>query len=75
MKYIIYTNPVQFTTDYNHANVIADEHFEKTREIVAIEEVHRLCQFPSQILIITKQIILWSLQNEESIRPNKTVSL
>ena len=48
MKYIIYTNPVQFTTDYNHANVIADEHFEKTREIVAIEEVHRLCQFPSQ---------------------------
>lgn len=48
MKYIIYTSPVQFTTDYKHACVIADDYFNKTGYIVAVETVQRLHQFPSQ---------------------------
>jgi hypothetical protein len=37
--FVIYTSPVKFTTDENHARIIAEEHFQKTREIVAIEEI------------------------------------
>tara|TARA_B100000927_G_scaffold288430_1_gene283036 strand:- start:2962 stop:3153 length:192 start_codon:yes stop_codon:yes gene_type:complete len=48
MKYAIFTKPVQFTKDYKHACIIADEYFNKTGIIVAVEEVQRLHQFPSQ---------------------------
>ncbi len=37
--FVIYTSPVKFTTDENHARIIAEDHFQNTREIVAIEEI------------------------------------
>jgi len=44
LKYIIYTSPVQFTTDYKHACVIADDYFNKTGYIVAVETVDKVSQ-------------------------------
>ena len=37
--FVIYSKPVKFTTDLNHARIIAEDHFNQTREIVAIEEI------------------------------------
>ena len=36
--YCVFTSPVQFTKDYRHACVIADEYFEKTGYVVAVEQ-------------------------------------
>ena len=43
--FVIYTSPVKFTTDENHARIIAETHFEKTRELVAIEEIDTTTEF------------------------------
>ena len=43
--FVIYTSPVKFTTDENHARIIAEDHFQNTREIVAIEEIERTENF------------------------------
>ena len=37
--FVIYSSPIKFSKDLNHARIIAEDHFEKTREIVAIEEI------------------------------------
>ncbi len=43
--FVVYTSPVKFTTDKNHAHIIAEDHYEKTREIVAIEEIDTTNEF------------------------------
>jgi hypothetical protein len=43
--FVIYTSPVKFTTDEKHARIIAEDHYEKTREIVAIEEIDTTKEF------------------------------
>ena len=43
--FVVYTSPVKFTTDENHARIIAEDHYEKTREIVAIEEIDTTKEF------------------------------
>ena len=43
--FVIYTSPVKLTTDANHARIIAETHFENTREIVAIEEIDTTKEF------------------------------
>ena len=43
--FVIYTSPVKFTTDENHARIIAETHFENTREIGAIEEIDTTKEF------------------------------
>jgi|TARA_A100001037_G_C14893799_1_gene519643 hypothetical protein len=48
MKFIVFSDPIQFSKDYNHACIIADDYYNKTGNIVAVEEVHQLHQFPSQ---------------------------
>ena len=37
--FVIYSSPIKFTKDLDHARIIAEDHFQKTREIVAIEEI------------------------------------
>ena len=37
-QYIIYSDPIQKTTDFDHACIIADDYFNKTGYIVAVEE-------------------------------------
>ena len=37
-KYIIYSDPIQTTTDFDHACIIADDYFNATGHIVAVEE-------------------------------------
>ena len=37
-QYIIYSDPIQKTTDFAHACIIADDYFNKTGYIVAVEE-------------------------------------
>ena len=37
-QYIIYSDPIQTTTDFDHACIIADDYFNKTGYIVAVEE-------------------------------------
>ena len=39
-QYVIYTYPVQIVEDYFEACKIADDYFEKTGEIVAVEETN-----------------------------------
>ena len=48
--FVIYTSPVKFTTDENHARIIAEEHFQNTREIVAIEEIDTTKHFYTCLL-------------------------
>ena len=48
MKFIVFSDPVQFSTDYNYACIIADDYYNKTGKIVAVEEVSSVHQFPSQ---------------------------
>ncbi len=48
MKFIVFSDPVQFSTDYNYACIIADDYYNKTGNIVAVEEVSSVHQFPSQ---------------------------
>ncbi len=43
--FVVYTSPVKFTTDENHARIIAEDHYDKTREIVAIEEIDTTNEF------------------------------
>ena len=45
IMFVVYTSPVKFTTDENHARIIAEDHYEKTREIVAIEEIDTTNEF------------------------------
>ena len=45
IMFVIYTSPVKFTTDEKHARIIAEDHYEKTREIVAIEEIDTTNEF------------------------------
>ena len=37
-QYIIYSDPIQKTTDFDNACIIADDYFNKTGYIVAVEE-------------------------------------
>mgnify|MGYP001391726875 CR=1 FL=1 len=37
--FIIYSSPIKFTTDYSKACKIADQYFEQTGNIVAVEQV------------------------------------
>jgi len=48
MKFIVFSDPIQFADDYTYANVIADDYYNKTGKIVAVEEVSSVHQFPSQ---------------------------
>ena len=48
MKFIVFSDPIQFADDYTYANIIADDYYNKTGKIVAVEKVHSLHQFPSQ---------------------------
>ncbi len=36
--YCVYTSPVTFTKDFKHACLIADEYFERTGYVVAVEQ-------------------------------------
>jgi len=36
--YCVFTSPVQFTKDYRHACVIADEYYNETGYVVAVEQ-------------------------------------
>ena len=45
IMFVVYTSPVKFTTDENHARIIAEDHYENTREIVAIEEIDTTNEF------------------------------
>lgn len=35
--FVVFTQPATFTRSYNEAVAIADAHFDKTREVVAVE--------------------------------------
>tara|TARA_E500000331_G_scaffold97497_1_gene94185 strand:- start:1566 stop:1817 length:252 start_codon:yes stop_codon:yes gene_type:complete len=48
MKFIVFSDPIQFADDYTYANIIADDYYNKTGKIVAVEEVSSVHQFPSQ---------------------------
>ena len=37
--FIVFTQPSKFTKSYDEAVAIADAHFDKTREVVAVEQV------------------------------------
>ena len=43
--FVIYSKPVKFTTDLDHARIIAEDHYNQTREIVAIEEIDTTKEF------------------------------
>tara|TARA_Y100001963_G_C6681694_1_gene400186 strand:+ start:147 stop:278 length:132 start_codon:yes stop_codon:yes gene_type:complete len=36
--YVIFTDPIQTTTDYTHACIIADDYYNKTGYVVAVEQ-------------------------------------
>jgi len=36
--YVVFTSPVKFTKDYNHACIIADEYYNETGYVVAVEQ-------------------------------------
>lgn len=36
--FVVFTQPATFTRSYNEAVAIADAHFDKTREVVAVEQ-------------------------------------
>ena len=37
--FVIYSSPVKFTKDLDHARIIAEDYFQRTTKIVAIEEI------------------------------------
>lgn len=37
--FVIYSSPIKFTKDLDHARIIAEDYFQKTAKIVAIEEI------------------------------------
>ena len=37
--FVIYSSPIKFTKDLDHARIIAEDYFQKTTKIVAIEEI------------------------------------
>ena len=43
--FVIYTSPIKFTTDQNHARIIAEDYYQQTAKIVAIEEIERTENF------------------------------
>ena len=51
--FAVFTTPIQFTKSYNKACQIADAHYNKTGEIVAVESVtnHTPFHVPSVSLI------------------------
>ena len=51
--FVVFSSPIQFTKSYNKACQIADAHYYKTGEIVAVESVNNSTPFhaPSVSLI------------------------
>jgi len=51
--FVVFSSPIQFTKSYNKACEIADAHYYKTGEIVAVESVNNSTPFhaPSVSLI------------------------
>ncbi len=51
--FVVFSSPIQFTKSYNKACQIADAHYNKTGEIVAVESVtnHTPFHVPSVSLI------------------------
>ena len=43
--FVIYSSPVKFTKDLDHARIIAEDYFQKTAKIVAIEEIDTTKEF------------------------------
>ena len=37
--FVIYSSPVKFTKDLDHARIKAEDYFKRTTKIVAIEEI------------------------------------
>ena len=37
--FVIYSSPIKFTKDLDHARLIAEEYYQQTAKIVAIEEI------------------------------------
>ena len=45
--FIVFTQPNKFTKSYNEAVEIADSHYNKTGEIVAVEQSQSMNVYPS----------------------------
>ena len=43
--FVIYSSPIKFTKDLDHARIIAEDYFQKTAKIVAIEEIDTTQEF------------------------------
>jgi hypothetical protein len=45
IMFVIYSSPIKFTKDLDHARIIAEDYFQKTAKIVAIEEIDTTKEF------------------------------
>ena len=43
--FVIYSSPIKFTKDLDHARIIAEDYFQRTTKIVAIEEIDATKEF------------------------------
>tara|TARA_R100001463_G_scaffold3480_2_gene14077 strand:- start:232 stop:396 length:165 start_codon:yes stop_codon:yes gene_type:complete len=43
--FVVFSSPIQFTKSYNKAVQIADAHYNKTGEVVAVESVNNSTPF------------------------------
>ena len=43
--FVIYSSPVKFTKDLDHARIIAEDYFQQTTKIVASEEIDTTKEF------------------------------